>query len=222
MKKLTIQSITADFYEALIKSAEILEKDSTAPKVLKLIDGSFFKLFRRKRWFSSELIYPYVKRFADNALILNEIGIKTPAISNLYRFFINSMWFTAVRYIPLAGETVRQVMKESEIGQQKELMTKFGILVATLHGNGVYFRSIHLANILVLEDGELGLIDFADMTKQSKSLSQNKRARNLKHLKRYLEDTSWLFNEHFEQFLNAYESIAGAKASKFLYASKGN
>lgn len=218
MTKLIIQPITTESYRALIKGAEVLEKDSTAPKVLKLVDGSFFKLFRRKRWFSSELIYPYVKRFADNASMLNKIGIKTPKITALYRFFVNSIKFTAVRYIPLEGETLRHALKESNAKQQEALVVQFAVLVAKLHQHGVYFRSIHLANVLVMANGELGLIDFADMSKQSSPLSKSKRLRNLKHLKRYQEDVNWIFSEYFTSFLTAYETIAGTKASKFLYA----
>lgn len=222
MTKLVIQTITADAYHKLTKDAEVLEQDATAPKVLRLTDGSFFKLFRRKRWFSSELIYPYVKRFADNALILNKAAIKTPIILNLYRFSVGELLFTAVRYTPLAGETLRQVMKVSDVEQQKQWITKFAELVANLHQQGIYFRSIHLANVLVLDGAELGLIDFADMTKQNKPLSQNKRARNIKHLSRYKEDAHWLFTEYFTLFLKAYESMAGAKASQFLHTAKGD
>lgn len=219
MIKLIIQPITVEAYNKLIKDAEILEQDTTAPKVLKLVDGTFLKLFRRKRWFSSQLIYPYVKRFADNALTLNGIDIKTPKIVELYRFSVNQMEFTAVRYIPLSGETLRQVMMAGDKNQQQQLIIQFGKLVARLHQHGVYFRSIHLANVLVLDDDELGLIDFADMTKQRKPLSQSKRARNIKHLARYKEDASWLFDEYFTLFLKAYESIAGHRASKFLYVN---
>lgn len=216
MTKLTIQPLTAKAYQALIEGAELLEHDTLAPKVFKLIDGTFLKLFRRKRWFSSELFYPYVKRFAANAAILKSLAINTPNILNLYRFSYYNFDFTAVQYAPLAGDTLRQIMSKVDLPQQQHLITVFGQLLAKLHQQGVYFRSIHLGNVLVLPDNTLGLIDFADMTKQASALSQTKRARNLKHMQRYQEDAQWLFVDYFTELYTGYKSVAGEQASTFL------
>lgn len=216
MTKLKIQPITTEAYQALAKDAKVLEQDTTAPKVLMLADGKFLKLFRRKRWFSSELVYPYVQRFADNALILNKLGIATPNILHLYRFSLAELDFTAVNYEPLPGDTLRQVMSQVSQDQQQHFIMLFGQLLAKLHQQGVYFRSIHLGNVLVLPDNTLGLIDFADMTKQARALSQSKRARNLKHMQRYKEDAKWLFDDYFTAFYKGYESLAGTKDSLFL------
>lgn len=216
MTKLCIKTITPEYYQAIRKGAKVLEEDATAPKVLQLLDGSFLKLFRRKRWFSSELFYPYVKRFANNAVILKEIGIATPEILNLYRFPYNQHNFTAVHYQPLPGDTLRNVLSKADDAMKQHFIYLFGVLLATLHQHGIYFRSIHLANVLVLPNQQLGLIDFADMKKQSHPLSQSKRSRNLKHLQRYQQDADWLFHEYFEVFLKAYESVAGTKNTLFL------
>lgn len=221
MTKLVIQPITTEAYQILTKDADILEKDTTAPKVLRLADGSFLKLFRRKRWFSSELIYPYVQRFADNASILKKIGIVTPNVLHLYRFYLDGMNFTAVHYQPLPGNTLRQVMSELDTQKQMCFINLFGQLLAKLHQQGVYFRSIHLGNVLVLPDKNLGLIDFADMTKQRTALSKSKRLRNLKHMQRYPEDAQWLFVDYFNDFYEGYKSGAGVKASEFL-KNQGN
>lgn len=216
MIKLDIQPITTEAYQVLTKDAKVLEQDATAPKVLMLADGKFLKLFRRKRWFSSELVYPYVMRFADNALILQKLAIATPDILHLYRFSLAGLDFTAVHYTPLAGKTLRQVMLEVDQQQQQHFIKLFGQLLATLHQQGVYFRSIHLGNVLVLPDNTLGLIDFADMRKQAAALAQSKRTRNLKHMQRYKEDAKWLFNDYFTEFYKGYESLAGTKDSLFL------
>jgi hypothetical protein len=42
----------------------------TATRCCVLADGSYLKLFRRKRLISSAAWYPYAQRFADNALAL--------------------------------------------------------------------------------------------------------------------------------------------------------
>lgn len=219
MNTLKINSISPQAFQIISKDAEILEKDTSAAKVLKLRDGSYLKLFRRKRWFSSELIYPHVKRFANNAIELQKLAIETPKILKLYRFSDGQLNFTAVRYTPLPGITLRLAMEKATPTLSKNYMNLFGELLAKLHEQGVYFRSIHLGNVLILPNGQLGLIDFADMTKQTRPLSQMKRARNLKHIQRYKEDTSWLFNKYFNDFYNGYKKIAGTKDSRFLRQS---
>jgi hypothetical protein len=82
--------------------------------------------------------------------------------------------------------------------------------MAQLHEQGVYFRSLHLGNVLVLDDGEFGLIDLADMRIYPSSLSSSLRLRNLRHMQRYTVDRRWLFEDHFEALLKGY----AAKASK--------
>ena len=54
-------------YLQLRDNAEVLEADGHGDKVLRLRDGSFLKLFRRKRLISSAALFPYAERFARNA-----------------------------------------------------------------------------------------------------------------------------------------------------------
>jgi phage gp46-like protein len=65
-----VQTLSHDAYLALRADATVLERDLHGDKVLQLADGSYLKLFRRKRLISSAAWYPYAQRFADNALIL--------------------------------------------------------------------------------------------------------------------------------------------------------
>lgn len=64
--------------------------------------------------------------------------------------------------------------------------------VTGLHQKGIYFRSLHLGNIVRMTSGQLGLIDVADMTLKRRALGQMARRRNMKHMLRYAEDASWL------------------------------
>ena len=61
-----MKTLNKEQYQALREDAEVLAADDHGDKVLKLNNGQIMKLFRRKRLFSSALIYPYGKRFADN------------------------------------------------------------------------------------------------------------------------------------------------------------
>ena len=176
------------------------------PKVLRLIDGSFLKLFRRRRWYTSGSFNPYSERFAVNSEQLRNMGIPTPHILDLYRLEDGS---TAVHYSPLPGNTLRQVLQGiTAPAVRQALVERFGKFMAQLHEQGVYFRSLHLGNVLVLEDGEFGLIDLADMRIYPSSLSLSLRQRNLRHMQRYTVDRRWLFEDHFEALLQGYAVTA--------------
>jgi len=85
-----------------------------------------------------------------------------------------------------------------------KLIKSFGTFMAKLHEQGVYFRSLHLANVLVLENGEFGLIDLADLRVYPSSLRKSLRQRNLRHMQRYAEDCGWLFQEHLDALRAGY------------------
>jgi len=154
---LPVQKLSLEGLEQLSREARIIEEDGLGPKVLRLTDGSFLKLFRRRRWYTSGSFNPYSERFAVNSEQLRQMGIPTPQILNLYRLDDGS---SAVHYTPLAGHTLRQVLQSiTAPAVRQALVERFGKFMAQLHEKGVYFRSLHLGNVLVLEDGEFGLID---------------------------------------------------------------
>src|SRR5690606_6762076 len=72
-------------YLTMREGARVMEADRHGDKVLHLPDGTYFKLFRRKRRISSAAWYPYVRRFADNTLALQRLGIPCPRVIALYR-----------------------------------------------------------------------------------------------------------------------------------------
>ncbi|MBV6824323.1 O-antigen ligase family protein [Pseudomonas sp. PD9R] len=201
-----IKTMTSSDLQQLTANAQVIEEDGLGPKVLRLIEGSFLKLFRHRRWYTSGSFNPYSERFALNSLQLRNVGIPTPEILNLYRFEDGS---TAVHYSPLPGHTLRQVLQGiTAPAVRQALVERFGKFMAQLHEQGVYFRSLHLGNVLVLDDGEFGLIDLADMRIYPSSLSPSLRRRNLRHMQRYTVDRRWLFEEHFEALLKGYAAAA--------------
>ena len=84
-------------------------------------------------------------------------------------------------------------------------MESFVHFFAELHDKGVFFRSIHLNNVIVSDDSnKLGLIDFADMKISSKGLSSAMRLRNFKHLTRYKADQESIKNFGLDRFMEIY------------------
>ncbi|MFN3579918.1 MAG: toluene tolerance protein [Pseudomonas sp.] len=173
-------------FESWLKTAEIIEQDPHGIKVMRLEDGTFLKLFRRKSLWSKNILVPYAKRFADNACKLKKMGIPCPEILGLYK--MRNPYRSVVHYEPLPGDTLRQVLETAAPSQQVEVMAQLGSFVAHLHDLGVYFRSLHMGNIIKTPDGELGLIDISDMRCLGRPLSKWMRKRNHQHLLRYAED----------------------------------
>lgn len=169
----------------------MIEADEFGDKVLLLRDGTYLKLFRRKRLLSSAALRPYAQRFADNTERLTGLGIPCPHVLEIYR--IPSISRDAVHYRPLAGDTIRQLvargLSDDEASALRATLLTF---IHHLHARGVYFRSAHLGNIVVTPSGELGLIDVADMQISRFGLGPFRRKRNWRHVLRYQADRAWL------------------------------
>ena len=153
---------------------------------------------------------PYSERFASNSEQLRTLGIPTPHILGLYRLSDAS---SAVRYTPLPGLTLRQALQSLDSSLRESLVERFGRFMAQLHERGVYFRSLHLGNVLLMDDGEFALIDVADLRIYPSSLRHALRQRNLRHMQRYPQDRNWLFETHFEQLVKGYASVASPAAT---------
>jgi hypothetical protein len=89
----------------------------------------------------------------------------------------------AVHYHPLPGESLRQLLRAGmEPDERQNLRSAFTRFVIELHEKGIYFRSLHLGNVLHLPDGHFGLIDIADARLRPWRLSIHLRRRNLRLL----------------------------------------
>ena len=178
--------------DALVATATLIESDSYGPKVYRLDNGEYLKLFRRKRLLSSALLTPYSVRFCRNAARLQSLGIPTIDPLALYEL-ADSAW-TAVHYRALQGDTLKDLCKQEELFSP-DLLPDLIAFFHTLHKKGIYFRSLHLGNIVLTPEQRLGLIDIADLSFQRRPISKSKVRRNLAHFKRYLKHEGLL--EHF-------------------------
>lgn len=176
--------VTANELQHWLNTGRIVEKDSRGPKVVRLADGRFLKIFRSKRPWLARL-RPEAQRFSHNAKLLRSLGIATPTE-------LESVWLeplkgvSACLYQPLDGTPLEGLYK-----QQRELfdtlLMDFSAYIHHLHQNGIYFRSLHLGNVLLLPEGGFGLIDFLDLRIKRRPLSQRLVKRNFAHLQGYLQ-----------------------------------
>ncbi|MGI9277254.1 MAG: lipopolysaccharide kinase InaA family protein [Endozoicomonas sp.] len=200
-----MQQLSSQQYQAMRDGAEVIERDHSGDKVLRLRDRTFLKLFEVKSFFSSALLLPYSVRFARNAERLHRLGVPTVEIKECYR--IASIKRTAVHYQPLPGQTLRQALADMGPAQKSELTERNARFIARLHDLGVYFRSLHMGNILLQPDGTLGLIDVADMRFYRRGLNKTLRLRNFRHMARYRVDVEHLLED--DTFCSVYADLAG-------------
>lgn len=194
-----MRKLTETQYKTLTTGAQVIERDTFGPKVLHLADNSFLKIFRRRHTLSWSLIRPYSLKFAANAEKLRRRGIPTVTVQTVFNLPVPRK--TAVQYIPLAGQTIRDLFRQGQLTDG--LILRLGQFIQQLHGQGIYFRSLHFGNIVLTPEDRFGLIDIADMTFLSRPLRQTEVIRNFNHMKRYRHD-DFETPGQFEQLLSAY------------------
>jgi hypothetical protein len=188
----------------MCRNGKVFEKDEYGIKVIQLANGDMLKFFRVKRIISSASVFSYARRFCRNAYRLTQRGFATVEVNKLYHLSAGRR--SAVLYCPLAGDTLRDLIKAGKV--HIELADRLGTLIAKLHQSGIKFRSIHTGNIIVLPNGELGLIDIADMSMFPWPLFCYTRQRNFRHLCRYREDVKALGQDFWGRFLLSYFSMS--------------
>lgn len=208
--------LDATALERLLEGARTIEEDAYGIKVARLASNHFLKIYRRKRLLSSALLVMQAERFARNARQLMSKGFTAPEIVETLR--IPSRNLNAVIYVPLPGETLRSHWRQLPDAQLALEIEDFGRYLGQLHNHGVYFRSLHLGNVLRLPSGDFGLIDLSDMKIEGGPLASWKRRRNLHHILRYPEDISWVTGCHRAAWIRGYEQSCGKRAAQqFAY-----
>lgn len=188
---LTLKTMELKDYQTLREGAVVLEADPYGDKVLRLVDGTIFKLFRRKRLVTSAALFPYAQRFVKNAQALTRLGVPVPKVLDLVR--IPAISRDAVHYAPLEGETLRSMARTGLAPEsEKELKALFTRFVIGLHDRGVYFRSLHIGNVVCTPDGRLGLIDFSDLRIYPWRLGRYLRAKNMRRMQGISDEQDWL------------------------------
>ncbi|MDH2240512.1 toluene tolerance protein [Pseudomonas sp. GD03909] len=176
--------VAAQEFESWLASGEVLERDARGPKVLALENGLYLKIFHTRRHPLLARLQPAAKRFAYNAERLQYLDIPTPEV-------VETLWLdrtkglSACIYRPLPGTSVEQLYLQEPAGITA-LLPALAEFIRKLHQSGVYFRSLHLGNIIQLPGGQFGLIDILDLHVKSRPLSRGLVRRNFQHLHHYL------------------------------------
>ena len=203
-----MKSLTNEEYLEMRAGADVIAADDYGDKVLLLKDGTYLKLFRVKRLFTSARLFPYWRRFEKNSEALYSLGV--PTLKVIESISLPELDRTAVHYEPLPGDILREVPDFDAA-----LVTRLGAFIKQLHDKGVYLRSMHLGNVVLTPEGQLGLIDIADMKVYGGSLRKGLRLRNLHHLWRYEQDRRAISIYH-QAFVSTFDAGYRDEASRMF------
>lgn len=186
--------VTVNELSMWLTQGRCIEQDGRGPKVIALADGRLLKIFRPRRRLWLARLRPQALRFAHNATRLNALGIRTPDIAD--QGWVDQLSAASFCvYKPLPGDSLDNIYC-NERARFMTLLPSLARFIRELHLKGIYFRSLHLGNILLLPEGNFGLIDFLDLRIKRRPLSRPMVRRNLEHLRSYLkrsgiEDFPW-------------------------------
>ena len=176
--------VTANEWQQWLAQGKVLEKDRRGPKVLRLADGRLVKVFRPRRRLWLARLVPAAKRFSINAIRLKALQVVVPQVEE-YFWLDREQAVSACLYVPLPGVSLAEVYKRSR-GEFDLLLPEFAKFVHLLHQRGIYFRSLHMGNVLHLPEGGFGLIDFLDIRFKGAPLGLRLIDRNMHHFQGYL------------------------------------
>ncbi|MES2821014.1 MAG: lipopolysaccharide kinase InaA family protein [Pseudomonadota bacterium] len=177
--------VTANELQDWLSQGELLEKDSRGPKVVLLANGQLLKIFRSRRMPLINRLLPAAERFARHAEQLQALGIHTPEILECC-WIDRQQAVSACLYKPLAGTALDKLFLQSRQVFDTQLPA-LAAYIHQLHQRGIYFRSLHLGNILLTPQQRFGLIDFLDIRFKGRPLSPMLIRRNFNHLHNYLQ-----------------------------------
>ncbi|WP_439886487.1 toluene tolerance protein [Pseudomonas sp. MBLB4123] len=178
-----ISSISSAQLEALGRDGQVLEQDSHGPKVIRQDNGLMLKIFYPRKGLSLSRLLPTALRFVRNAARLHALGVPSLRVERVYQAE-NRVFATL--YQPIPGVTLRQKLdREGRLTDAEQ--ARLADFINQLHHKGVYFRSLHMGNIVECPDGQLGLIDIADMRFFRWPLNRWQINRNRVHFESYVK-----------------------------------
>jgi tRNA A-37 threonylcarbamoyl transferase component Bud32 len=201
------QQISETAYQSLVANAQVLKLRRGNPAILLTPDQRIIKHIYQRPWYSSSRIWPYAQRFITSAKQLAKQGILVPEIHARYYYAPERCEILVYSY--LNGKSLLTLALENNDTQ----LQGFPAFVAKLHRLGIFFRDLHLDNIIVYNN-EYALIDLASVKCYRKSLSLPKRAKNLLKILSKKEDQSTYNRFGKDNFIQQYMESCGLSSQK--------
>lgn len=190
MKKISL----ADLQKIIM--SEHSEITHAKPAIIETANGTIVKFFYHRKLISSNRFSPYALRFYRNAKRLAQREVLTVDVVDV--FCIAEKQCHVVIYHKLPGADIRELLS-----QHVNVLPEVAKFLAQLHRKGIFFRSVHLGNLLYFK-GAIALLDIADVDFKRDSLGVWHRARNMAHLLNNETDKPALKTFGIEKFLRIY------------------
>ncbi len=188
------------------KHATILSDSKAGPKVLKMQNGDIVKIFYDT--LKIPLSMPHALRFNRSAQILKTAGFLAPQIKCL-------KYYPAQKaYVLIYGEIPGQDFRSLSSKAHPAVLGKLPSFLASLHQKGIFYRGIHLGNVLLTPNQEIGLVDITNVSKSNKPLSLKQCAKNLAHFVYYWRDIVVFTAYSRRRFLDEYARAAKLDAQE--------
>ncbi|MGK9066714.1 BUD32 family EKC/KEOPS complex subunit [Stutzerimonas chloritidismutans] len=198
--------VSADELEYWLAHGQVIERDARGPKVIALAEGDLLKIFHTRKHPLLARYSPPAQVFAGNCARLLELGVAAPVVTET--FWLNrSVGLSGCLYEPLPGRSLDALIQQP--GFLAATLAPLADFILDLHRKGIYFRSLHLGNILEVESERFGLIDVLDLQFRRAPLNRRHVERNFIHLRSYLQRRKIEFP--FDQLLEIYAQRAGMK-----------
>ncbi|MBS1270186.1 MAG: hypothetical protein MAG794_01141 [Gammaproteobacteria bacterium] len=189
-------------FEQLVDGAKALAYSLRGPRVYLTTDHKVVKIFRQKGWMSSNRLLPYALRFERNANRLKAMGFSSVTVEKVAK--CRHLDSHLVVYPLLPGETIRELADRP--AKQQYALARLPGYLCKLHNNGVYYKALHLGNILMQTDGSFALIDIHWTKFYKRPISVNNRLGNIFNILGYAEDHASLARYGLNRFFVDYLS----------------
>lgn len=160
--------------------------------------NEIIKIFNVRGYISSGFFNTYASRIIKNSIRLTEHEIPSIEITNELAFqYNNRLSGVSYKYIP--GKTYRDLGNKIT----KEMITDLAKYISIIHKKGIYFRAMHLGNIL-LHNKKLFLIDIAKIHFYPWSLFIFTRARAFRRMIKYQDDIKHFGLINYKNLISEY------------------
>lgn len=198
-----MKTISQADIDKLVQRSKILFGYTEHPSLLLTPENEIVKFFYRRKRISTSIILPQARRFHTNSRHLARLGIKAPIVKDI--FYAQDVPLHIVTYQHIEGVDYRELCNREGV----DCLAALPVFISRLHSSGVYFRAIHLGNIVRCHSDDDAIVDISDLSIRPTRLSVFLRARNLAHLIDTDEDKGLFYRYGLERFLNAYFLASG-------------
>lgn len=188
-------------FKQLIEGARALASGGRGTQVYLTVDNKVVKLFRQKGLLTSNRLWPYALRFRRNAERLKVLGFHSVTVETVAQCHALNLHLAVYPLLP--GQTIRE-LAATRTDQQQRALERLPAYLCALHHNGVYYKALHLGQILVQADGSFALIDIHSSKFRARPISVNNRISNFFNIMRYAEDHASLTRYGMTRFFGDY------------------